>query len=160
MKESIGGTYIFIIVVTLVLLFSAIMSLTMNRSNAFAVKDRIISIIEDYGYFEMNSQVSKNNEVLNAIVDSLKDSQYRQSGICPDYNSDSDKIKMTAYNRDGTIATSDNAASFCITRVDATLPGGVPAYYYEVTFFYNLDIPLLKEVFNFKVKGQTKALQA
>ena len=46
MKESISMTAIFQIVILFILLFTAIMALTINNSNAFGVKDEIVNILE------------------------------------------------------------------------------------------------------------------
>ena len=44
MKESISMTAIFQIVILFILLFTAIMALTIHNSNAFGVKDEIVNI--------------------------------------------------------------------------------------------------------------------
>ena len=41
MREGIGGIQLFLIVVILILVFAGIMSLTINHSNAFAVKETV-----------------------------------------------------------------------------------------------------------------------
>ena len=46
MKEAVSATTIFQIVILFILLFTAIMCLTINNSNAFGIKDEIINIIE------------------------------------------------------------------------------------------------------------------
>ena len=46
MKESVSVTTIFQIVILFILLFTAIMCLTINNSNAFGVKDEIINIVK------------------------------------------------------------------------------------------------------------------
>lgn len=162
MKESIGGTQLFIIVVALVLLFSGIMALTINRSNAFAVKDQIVTLIEKHGKFDMNTQYNGDeSSLLGEILENLKHNSYRQTGKCPTPGDGQYNMQVTAYNRDGSIATSNNRASFCIVRIDGNSPEGtVPVVYYEVVVFYNLDLPVIKSLFNFKLKGQTKALYA
>ena len=45
MRESISITTIFQIFILFVLLFTAIMALTINNSNAFGVKDSIVNAI-------------------------------------------------------------------------------------------------------------------
>jgi len=165
MKESIGGTQIFVIVIVLVILFTGIMAFTINYTNAFAVKDKIVSIIENNGYFDMQSSMP--NEVLQEIIDALKHYNYRQEGDCilqaDEANIDDNKVKVIAYDRDGT-ETNHNNASFCIMRLSADNAesgmGGISqvGYYYQVILFYSLDIPIINELFNFRAIGQTKIL--
>ena len=46
MREAIGGTWLFQIVIVFILLFTGFMCLTINRSKAFNVKDQIIQTIQ------------------------------------------------------------------------------------------------------------------
>lgn len=163
MKESIGATQIFMLVIALILIFSGIMALTINRSNAFAVKDQIITIIEKQGKFDMTSEIVNNRlsgqgEAIREIVETLEHNSYRQTGTCPEQTTNT---KVTAYQRNGAKVTGNNKAAFCIVRIDGNSPAGAPpVYYYEVLVFYTLDLPVLNEVFNFRVVGQTKSLNA
>lgn len=163
MKESIGGTQIFILVVALVLIFSGIMALTINRSNAFSVKDQLVSIIEREGRFDMESEIvgdrlSGKGDALTQIVESLEHNSYRQLGRCPE--SEGNTI-VTAYQRNGSKVSGDNKASFCVVRISGESPiGAPPVYYYQVIVFYTLDLPVLNTLFNFRVVGETKALDA
>lgn len=160
MKESIGGTQLFIIVITLVLLFSGIMALTINRSNSFTTKDRIINIIEKHGGFDMNAELINGNEdaVLSEIVDSLQEIAYRQTGKCPEADFDDD-FMVSAYQRNGSKSVGNNDSSFCIVRYNGTnKEGTAKVYYYKVIVFYHLDLPVVKNIFNFKTSGETKAL--
>ena len=83
MKESIGGTQLFAIVISLILLFAGITALTVNRSNAFTVKDQLVAIIEKAGGFDMTSEIvvgaTGNNETLQQIVDSLSQDKFTPS---------------------------------------------------------------------------------
>ena len=160
MKESIGGTQLFIIVITLILLFSGIMALTINHSNAFTVKDKLVSIIEQAGKFDMTSElISGSGDVtLSKIVDSLQETSYRQKGNCPKSKTG---YKVSAYERNGTMTSGNKKSSFCIVRIKGDNPSGTPqVYYYQVIVFYNLDLPVINSVFNFKAIGETKALYA
>ena len=145
MKESIGSIQLFIIVLTMVMLFSGIMAFTINRSNAFAVKDKIISIIEENGGIE--NLTNDKSKTIEKIVDSLTEKRYRQNGICPE--------NAVCYSRDGTVSTSN--AAFAIIKTKSTASER-NAYYYKVVVYYNLDIPVIKTLFNFQLSGETKAL--
>lgn len=162
MKESIGGTQLFVIVVTLVLLFTAIMAFTINHSNAFAVKDQVVSIIESAGGFDMSAEIVEGSgitpdETLTQIVEALADGSYRQTGRCP---ASDGKITVEAYQRNGAKVIGNNRAAFCIARIPSYTgeDENIKRYYYQVILFYSLDIPLVNELFNFKAIGETKPL--
>ena len=48
MREAIGGTWLFQIVIVFILLFTGFLCLSINRSKAFNVKDQIIQTIQSY----------------------------------------------------------------------------------------------------------------
>ena len=68
MKEAIGGSYIFQIVIVFIALFSTFIVYSVNYSKAFKVKNEVLDLIEQYQGF------TKSNESSN--IPSLSDEQY------------------------------------------------------------------------------------
>ena len=161
MKEAVSGVSIFQIVILFILLFTAIMCLTINNANAFGVKDEITNIIEmnDGNFFTDECNLSSD------IVAAVEGSAYRVSGKCDD--------GYVGFQRDGKKVSSGQEASICIREVAVTdqlknyLSGALQTYaphgkykasYFQVEVFYQLDIPVIKQIYNFKTKGETKLL--
>ena len=152
MKESISVTTIFQIVILFILLFTAIMCLTINNSNAFGVKDRILNIIE------MNNGNYLDGDNLNEdIVEAISQESYRTTGICED--------GYTGYERNGERVSSGDRASVCIKEVNVT--EGIDEYlygilqdsvssafvegkYYQIILFYTIPI-LFYIIFYFSI---------
>lgn len=167
MKEAIGGVSLFQIVVLFVLLFTGIMCLTINHSKAFAVKDEIITIIQNEGLTNAGTDYELGTNTIKKIADYLSEAGYRITGDCPS--------GYTTYNRDGSIASNGEGA-FCIKsnnvvtdafKKDAlskctdcvVAEGDYPTMvYYDVVLFYQLEIPVINNLTNFKVYGSTKVL--
>ena len=166
MKEAIGGISIFQIVIVFILLFTAIMALTINHSKAFAVKDEVINILENSNATSVKNHKLDNNTITK-IVEALENGGYRIVGSCPD--------DYVGYNRKGDEVSSN--ASFCIKAnlVSETYRNDLnnkcknnkcvitgddyPAMvYYDVRLFYQLDIPIIRNIFNFTINGSTKVL--
>lgn len=147
MREAIGGTWLFQIVIVFVLLFTGFMCLSINHSKAFNVKDNIIKSIEREKGVNLSSPES--DKAIQSIVKYLQEASYRTTGKCPE--------GYSGYNRDGKLDSRHSA--FCIAEVttakDATLP---PKNYYRVVVFYQLDLPIFNEAFNFSVSGDTKIM--
>ena len=160
MKESVSVTTIFQIVILYILLFTTIMCLTINNSNAFGVKDKILNIIE------MNNGNYLDGDSLNEeIVDAISQEAYRTTGICED--------GYTGYERNGEPVNSGDRASVCIKEVNVTngidnylnsvLDGVVSAEfiegkYYQIILFYQLDLPVFRQAYNFHTKGETRII--
>ncbi len=174
MREAIGGISIFQIVIVLILLFTGIMSLTINHSKAFGVKDEIITIIE-------NNTIEKTGAgqqhsygfgptMQNAVKDQLTKAGYHILGTCPDDTYD-------GYDLNGKPAGKIRGVAFCIraNQVDdefeqdaknacksgacETTGNDFPTMvYYDVVLFFKLDIPVINYLFNFNLKGTTKIM--
>lgn len=142
MKEAYGGTWLFQIVILFLLLFTAIMCLTINHSKAFAVKDDLINYIESKDGVDL----SKKN-LDSGIIDLLSKDGYFTTGKKCDNNA-------KGYARDGK-PTSTNPA-VCIKKINTGRETG--GCYYEIKVFYKLDLPVLGSVFSFSETGKTKEL--
>lgn len=173
MKESAGGIGLFMIVVLMILLFAGIMSLTVNRSNSFAIKDEIVSIIEDNGYFNMkatwNDETAIGDETLGKIVETIYGHHFRQEGPCPSLCSKIDDESACAdavacYSRSGERVDEGENATIVVLRYKGKNisnyegSGSTNPTYYKVVVFYRLDLPIVNNILIFHVTGQTKPL--
>ena len=164
MREAIGGTWLFQIVIFFVLLFAGFMCLTINQSKAFNVKDRIIQTIQSYNGIDLESECQDDGKgPLCEIKSYLIDSAYRTTGDCNSI-SENDGYSYVGFSKEGTKAQKN--AAFCVAKIDS---GGIGAYddfaselpsvaYYRVVVFYQLDLPIFHDLFNFKIRGDTKTI--
>lgn len=163
MREAIGGTWLFNLVIFFVLLFAGYMCLSINYSKAFSVKDKIITEIERNGGIKSLTNSDKKDETMNNIADYLVKMGYRNKGNCDGYSYGCDR-NGTCIDLSG---NSRGQYSFCIEEVTEENVFKNPAYvkgeyifvtYYKVKVFYHLDLPVIRQMFNFNVKGDTKIL--
>lgn len=163
MKESVGGISLTMIVITLILLFAGIISLTISRSNAIAVKDRVMRIVEEWDGFDMVAAsrdktrfliTCSGDETLCDILETINSYSYRQTGICPEVDA---KSTVIGFRRDGSVVSGKDDAAFCIIKTPAGLDD-TGKYYYKIVMFYGIDIPVIKTLLNFKATGETKML--
>ena len=149
MKEAIGGTWLFQIVIVFILLFAGYMCLTINHNKAFAIKSEIIESLS------RNGGVNKSE-----ITDILSKASYRTSGSCRKYNKDNES-EWDGVTRDGVLQKGgSNSDVFCVRKI--VVSGGNPElperYYYQVRVFYQLDLPVFNSLFSFTVKGDTSSI--
>ena len=156
MREAIGGTWLFNIVIFFVILFTGYLCLSINHTKAFNVKDDIVKIIErDGGFVKLNDANASNNSTIKKIVESLQEFGYRSTNACP--NADGGQI-WYGFDREGNRDANNNNSAFCIREVLSRSGDGLDVAYYQVVVFYQLDLPIFNSLFGFEVKGDTKLL--
>ena len=150
MREAIGGTWLFQIVIVFILLFAGYMCLSINHSIAFSIKSEIIESLSRHGGVDQEE-----------IADILSKASYRTRGLCRRFNDNgcTGDSCWVGYDRSGQ-EVNDNSATFCIRKVNITdsnseLPD---MYYYQVRVFYQLDLPIFNSMFSFAVRGDTTLL--
>lgn len=144
MREAIGGSWLFTIVLTFIVLFSSFLAISINYSRAFSVKNEIISYIERNEGFTPTSDKTANctdNSTQCQIQKYLKKVSYSISDsiTCPSQFND-------IYDR----PTITNAGGYCIKRT-CTASGS----YYTVATFVRIEFPIIWSSFNVPVTGQT-----
>jgi len=140
MRESIGGTWIFTVVIIFILLFTSYLAVTLNYSKAFNVKNGVISILEE--------EEGWTNDAQERIINYLNGSGYRNLGKCP--VDESNNSKAGGYQNND-----NNKYSYCIKKVDNYDKNEPQKAYYEITLFFSLDLPFFGDFATFKVNGRT-----
>ena len=139
MKESIGNSYVFGIVIGLIGILFLILIGSLSYSKAFKVKTRIIEIIEkNNGYNEENVKVEIDNYLKTAGYTVAKSVN---RGKCADFNG------AKAIN------TKNKNYDYCVYRFDT-----VKGPYYHVTAFISYDIPIISSYLRIPVSGETKVI--
>lgn len=145
MRESIGNTWTFGLVLTFVLLFSAFLSVAINYSKVFKVKNEMISILEKYeGYTETS------REIINKY---LTYTGYQGRGTCPSgYDGESSLSNSGPY-----FTKTKKNAVYCIKKTEIDSKNNL--YQIDVILFFNFNLPVLGQLGSFNIKGQTKDIK-
>lgn len=157
MKESIGGTWIFMLVITLITFFTCFISISTNYTRTYNIKDKILTII--------TNKRGVNKNTIAEINDELRQIGYGGEGICPN---DSGCWFGFNKNNDDNLSGYAQGVNYCIKRNvvvskkdDGTTSGAIghPARnYYSVAVFFNIDVPLIGDIFALTVEGETSII--
>ena len=154
MKEAMGATWIFTIVLTFIILMTAYLAISVNYAKAFKIKSYIVSSIE-----ENNGQGY--TEDLGREIDTYLTAQgYAVKGSCPKYlklDRDTstweriDKIQPDNYDEEKCgIGIYRSPVSTANDDIEAN------RYYYRVVAFFKFDLPVVNFLTTFNVSGETR----
>ena len=138
MKDAVGGSlllYLVVIFTSIVILFFAGI---LAYSKAYKVKNRIIEVIERNGNYD-------NNEVLE-LKNELKRAGYRSAT--------SQQIRNKCGEQSLTY-TEAAGYFYCVYKDESSAE---PSYSYEVVTYVHFDFPVIGDILEFPVKGETKIL--
>lgn len=137
MKAATGNAMLMNIMIIFIVIVMALLITSINYTKAFRVKNRIVDIVEYYnGDFE-----NKKEEITNEINTSLKSVGYRLSSF------------VKCKELDGHQALEiDSNYQFCIYEYNNSNRGN----YYKVVAYMYFDIPVIGQVLNIPVNGETK----
>lgn len=161
MKEAIGGGWLFTIVIVFIALFAGFISLSVNYSKCYKVKDEIINTIE--------RQHGINDDSLKKINDYLLNIGYRNSGGCPKdghcwigFSVGNDVSRVTRYG---------SRTNFCVRKskvndveqngnsLSTNVAIGHPeSSYYSVAVFFALNVPIINSFFSTTIRGETSQI--
>ena len=139
MREAIGGTWLFGLVITFVMFFASFLAVSINYSKAFNVKNNVVDLISKYE--------GNNCEARKKIGEYLSDAGYLVPGNCgSDY---------TPYGLDGNKAS--GKGYYCVAKEEISV-NNIDKAYYRVIIFYKIDLPMIGDLTTFKIKGETESI--
>lgn len=159
MKEAVGGTWLFGIVITFIVFFTTYISMSTNYAKSFKVKDEILLTIEHFKGVNANS--------INRINNYLDDVGYFSSGDCEGYESDAAAARKNFSKWLGFKYSSNNVgstsnANYCIRRSkfkSGDSDAGHPrSAHYQVVVFFSLDWPVVGAFVNVRIEGETSII--
>ncbi|MFI3260883.1 MAG: hypothetical protein R3Y13_04135 [bacterium] len=131
MRESMGTTWIFGLVLTFIMMFSTFLVLSLNYSGVYANKNDVISILQKYEGYTTKSE--------KLILTYLGASGYLNRGQCPD-----DYYGVTS--SDGTGSLGASKSLYCIQQTGKK---------YNIILFYKFNLPVIGNILDFRIIGQT-----
>lgn len=148
MNKSISGLWLFSIVIVFMMMLIAYVAISINYSNAYKLKTKLVTKLEQYDGW---------NNTAKAEIDSIISAAgYRQTGFCKVPDDNSKYIGVL----DGHITDNPQGRqNYCISRtVRSGQNGGEDKYYYEITVFLGFNLPVLGDLYTFKITGETGAI--
>lgn len=163
MRDALGGTVVITIIVVFIVIVLSYLALNVNYTKAFRMKNKIISIYEDY---EGDCNSSCEEEIRNYA----SDLGYKPASMtCSEANWTIDSNHIYCYRyvtvkKEGDSSKVNSDGSSKYNSVDYSNPEeSLQKHYYEIATRIQVDVPIIKNVINiipqniFWVTGNTKS---
>lgn len=149
MKQSIAGTWLFGIVLVFMTIFIAYVAISINYNHAFKIKSDMVQILEQYQGI--------NSKSLEKLEKKMQANSYSAKGTC---QNDPKYIGVLGVN--GQTVTVKNQISESLTgkyNYCVYLEKVDKKYYYTVEVFLKFNLPVLGDLFDFRIIGETNPIE-
>ncbi len=147
MRQAIGSTWIMQLVILFMLIFVAFLSLSINYTRAFKIKNELVDMIEKYE----GIGTSEDTGAVDIINGYLLYNNYVAQGKCEtgEYGANS----LT--NVDIEEADSKKKYYYCVEKIDTSTVSLPNRAKYEIRIFFHFSLPVIGDIFTFSVEGTT-----
>lgn len=146
MREAIGGTWLFGLVITFIVFFASFLAISVNYSKAFNVKNNVVDLISKY---EGNNCNARKN-----IGKYLNDVGYLVTGECTNV----DGVDYIPYDLNGNKVAGSTRGYYCVAKDNTGSSTDIDKSYYRVMVFFKIDLPVIGNITTFKIKGETESI--
>ena len=150
MRDAIGSTWIFSLVISFTLIFAGFLVLALSYSKAYKVKNEMTSMIEKYEGLTNNDALNGKGSI-QIINQYLNNSGYRAKGTCQigDYAADDLSLNTLVEVNAG---NSGKEYYYCVST---STNSKTCSTLFRITVFYDFNLPILGDLQKYSISGQT-----
>jgi len=146
MRNAIAGTWVYATVLIFMVVLIAYVTIQINYAHAYEISENVIKAIEEYEGLNKKSldRIDKALSNNHTVVGGCKEGEY---GI--------------VVGTSGTIKVDTKPKgkySVCVNRTSLAV-NGVTKCYYQTTIFFSFNLPVLGDLYSFKIPGETTGLR-
>lgn len=143
MRHSIGGVWLFQLMILFILIFVAYIALTLNYSKTVKLKNEVISMVERYD--------GLNEQSISLVNNYLESSNYVATGVCASEETDGIYGALSLSEDELEPAEPNTRYYYCVKKYRGTNQ----TRYYQVTLFYRFNLPVIGDTIRYMIKGTT-----
>ncbi len=149
MREAIGSTWTFQLIIIFILIFACFLTLVISYSKAYTLKNEVLTMIEKYEGITRNTDEGiGSQEIINNY---LTNNSYRTTGSC-----ETEYYGATNLTGEYEKAQSGRKYYYCF-KESKLKSGNGNAIVYDITLFYKFNLPVVGEITTFRVDGRTNS---
>jgi len=167
MRRAVGSTWIFSLVITFTLIFTGFLSLALNYSKTYKLKNELTLMIEKYQGLTLSdsskNKTSKLKGSINIMNMYLINNGYVAKGVCKITLQDEENGKktygiadLTTNNYELVNLGSKKEYYYCVTIERANKDSCT--HIFNVRLFFNFNLPVFGRIRQFSVEGKTNEI--
>jgi len=160
MREAIGASWLMVITMVFIALFSSYLAFSINYSRAFRVKDGIVDRIEKHNGIVRGSSAS--DDTLIDISEFMNEIGYKGKGSCKTFASSDNSTYAGVTGTELTVSPDANEHhNYCLQKVNAYFRSDTSAMnsaYYRIVVFFSLSLGQIDLFSNFHITGETTTM--
>ena len=158
MRESIGGAWLFGIVITFIFMFSAFLAYSVSYTKAFNVKNEVVNIIEQN--MGLNNQDVDYNDVSESDTTHVGTAHWKVFRAIKNagYNSQVASRIECASGDDMRGRDLDESGVCIIKYCSNGSRNNTTNVHYKVTTYIAIEIPVIQVVFKIPITGETNTI--
>ena len=149
MREAVGTTWIFQLVIIFTLIFVSFLALSINYSRAFRIKNEILSIMEKY-----EGVGDQEGQSISIINNYLRNNAYGVKGSCREGEFGALSLNDNSLE----YVTSDgskNTYYYCVKAISTYTLAKQEQFRFNVRIFFRFNLPIIGELMTFSIDGTT-----
>lgn len=149
MRQTVGNTFIFKLVIIFTFLFACFLALTITYNKAFKIKNEMLSVIEKYEGI--------NNNSLTVINNYLTASGYTTKGKCKSIVGENKYGVKSLEAIDYELVSDNENYYYCFTEKNVSTTIN-PQKTIKLNIFYNFNLPVVGDLFKYEIVGETNTI--
>jgi len=150
MRQAIGTTWVFQLVIIFMLIFVAFLSLSLNYTKAFRIKNELITTLEKFEGLTFKDSGKEMGSV-KIINNYLTYNNYGSMGTCDLGAYGSTNLQSVSLEE----VEKGKKYYYCVKKIDrgdVSLPKRAR---YEIKIFFKFSLPVIGDLFTFSSEGET-----
>ena len=157
MRESMGGAWLLQLMIVFILLFVAFLTVSINYTRAFRVKNEVLSFLErEEGLTNKATVANDFGGAYQLINNYLKLSGYKNKGACPIGENYKGITSLDVDN--GNEYVEDGTKYYYCVKKTRTQKNNNQAAYYDVILFFDFNLPVFGNITTYSVVGTTSVI--
>ena len=147
------------LVISFIAIFAAYLTITLNYSKAFKLQNEVIDILErSEGLTDQTSDDGRSDGSIQLIANFMRYNGYNAKGSCDDGYIG---VKSLAGNGKDDIEMAKDGTKYyyCVRKHIGYFNAKPNRAYYDIDMFFAFDLPVIGNIFTFRVSGQTMEIE-